>query len=171
MRNKKREKQADQQFWETFHYMNVPKHIPGIPMHVEHVRLRLYDHVDDDHLMRMVQGVKSVGQLDLDETEITNEGIAELVKLDYISELRLKGCENITNEAMPFICDIKGLELLHLIGTSITTAGFQQIGKLTSLKKLLIRADRDDPLLEEIYVNLPKDCEFIVDYKIYPFSE
>jgi len=100
-----------------------------------------------------------------------NEGIKELVKLDYITELRLKGCENITNEAMPFICDIKGLELLHLIGTSITTAGFQQIGKLNLLKKLLISADRDDPLLEEIYVNLPKDCEFIVDYKRYPFSE
>ncbi|WP_316770166.1 hypothetical protein [Pedobacter frigiditerrae] len=171
MRNKKREKQADQQFWGTFYYMNVPKHIPGIPMHVEQVRFRLYDHVDDDHLIRMVQGIKSVGQLDLDETDITNEGIAELVKLDYITELRLKGCHDITNEAMSFICDIKGLELLHLIGTSITTAGFQQIGKLTSLKKMLIRADRDDPLLEEIYINLPKDCEFIVDYKRYPFSE
>ena len=171
MRNKKKEKQADQQFWTTFYYMNVPRHIPGIPLHVEQVRFRLYDHVDDDHLIRMVQGIKSVGQLDLDETEITNLGIEELVKLDSIKELRLKGCRNITNEAMPFICAIKGLELLHLIGTAITSAGFQQIGKLSSLKTLLIRADRDDPLLEEIYVNLPQGCEFIVDYKIYPFSD
>ena len=169
--NKKREKLAEQEFWGTFYYMNVPNHIDGIPLHVEQVRFRLYNHVDDDHLRRMVQGVKSVGQLDLDETDITNEGIEELVKLDYISELRLKGCHHITDGAMPFICSIKGLELLHLIGTSITTAGFQQIGKLTSLKKLLIRAEREDPLLEEIYINLPKGCEFIVNYKGYPFNE
>ncbi|TKC12642.1 hypothetical protein FA048_03215 [Pedobacter polaris] len=171
MRNKKKEKLAEQEFWGTFYYMNVPKHIDGIPLHVEQVRFRLYNHVDDDHLVRMVQGIKSVGQLDLDETYITNAGIAELVKLDSITELRLKGCDSITNEAMPFICSINGLELLHLIGTSITTAGFEQIGKLTSLKKLLIRADRDDPLLEEIYVQLPKGCELIVDYKGYPFDD
>lgn len=170
MRSKKRERLAEQEFWGNFYDINVPKHIPGIPLHVQQVRFRLYDHVTDDHLVRMVTGIKSIGQLDLDETDITNAGIEELVKLDYITELRLKGCRTITNDAMPIICNIKGLELLHLIGTSITTEGFGNIGKLTSLKKLLIRADREDPLLEEIYVNLPKDCEFIVDYKGYPFD-
>lgn len=171
MKSKRSDRKADDRFWETFYYMNGPKHSNGIPFHVEKVRFRLYDYVDDDDLVRMVGGINSVGQLDLDETDITNTGIEELVKLDSVQELRLKGCTNLTNEAMPFICSIKGLELLHLIGTSITTDGFKDIGKLSSLKKLLITADREDPLLEEIYVQLAKGCEFIVNYKIYPFNE
>jgi hypothetical protein len=171
MKSKKRNKRAEKEFWETFYYMNVPKHFEGIPEHVENVRFRLYDHVDDDHLILMVQGIKSVGQLDLDETDITNSGVKELLKLDNLTELRLKGCINITDEAMPSICSIKGLELLHLIGTSITTAGYDNIANLKNLKKLLIPADRDDPKLEEIYANLAPGCEMIVNYKYYPFNE
>ena len=171
MKNKKREKQAEEEFWETFYVMNVRKNINGIPLHIDQVQFRLYDYVDDDHLERMVRVIKSIGQLDLDETAITNAGIKELIKLETIQELRLKGCSNITDEAMPFVCAIKGLTLLHLIGTNITTAGFNEIGKLKELKKLFISADRDDEKLEEIFVQLPASCEMIVDYKIYPFRK
>jgi len=171
MRKKKKEKLTDEMFWGTFYYMNVPKHIDGIPEHIDHVRFRLYDHVDDDHLRRMAQWVKSIGMLDLDETDITNTGIEELIKLDGITELRLKGCGNIDNDAMIYICKIKRLALLHLIGTSITTGGFEKISNLKALKKLLISADRDDPKLEEIYASLAPGCEMIVDYKSYPFED
>jgi hypothetical protein len=171
MKSKKREKQADKQFWETFYYMNVASRNSETPFHIEKVRFRLYDYVDDDDLVRMVNGIRSVGQLDLDETDITNAGIEALVELDYVTELRLKGCSNITNEAMPFICAIKGLELLHLIGTAVDGDGFAHIGNLKHLKTLLIPKEIDSTLLEEIFVNLPKDCELIVGYKIYPFDE
>jgi hypothetical protein len=171
MRKKKKEKLAHEMFWDTFYYMNVPKHLEGIPEHVEHVRFRLYDYVDDNYLYKMAEVVKSVGMLDLDETEITIEGIKELTTLDNVRELRLKGCKNIANDAMPHICQLKGLTLLHLIGTEITTDGFGQIGNLTELRKLLISADRDDPKLEEIYANLAPACEMIVNYKEYPFRD
>jgi hypothetical protein len=171
MRKKKQEKLAEELFWGTFYYMNVPKHFEGIPEHVEHVRFRLYDYVDDDHLRRMVEVVKSVGMLDLDATEITNLGVKELVQLDNISELRLKGCRNIDNGAMDYICQLKGLTLLHLIGTEITTDGFEKINHLKNLQKLLIRADIEDPKLEEIYANLAPGCKMIVNYKEYPFNE
>ncbi len=170
MSNKKRLKFIEENFWSTFYAINVPKHIKGIPEHIEHVRFRLYDHVEDAHLTIMVKDVKSVGMLDLDETYITNEGIKELTKLESIRELRLKGCSEITDEAMPYICAIKGLELLHLIGTNVTENGFAEINKLTQLKKLLIPREIADAVLEEIYVNLPNGCELIVAYKIYPFD-
>jgi hypothetical protein len=170
MRKKKKEKLVEEQFWATFYYMNIPKHIDGIPEHVERVRFRLYESVYDEDLVMMVQGVKSVGQLDLDETYITNAGVEELVKLDSIRELRLKGCWSITNEAMPFICSIKGLELLHLGSTGITTEGFKEIGKLKDLKLLLISADTDDEKLAEIFVQLPANCQFLVNHKEYPFD-
>ena len=63
MRNKKREKQADKHFWETFYYMNVASGNTETPFHIEKVRFRLYDHVDDDDLVRMVSGIRSVGRV------------------------------------------------------------------------------------------------------------
>ncbi len=75
MRKKQKLKLVEEEFWRTFYYINIPKHINGIPAQVEHVRFRVYDHVDDGHLARTVEFVTSVGMLGLDETEITNAGI------------------------------------------------------------------------------------------------
>lgn len=170
MRRKKQLKLAEEAFWSDFFYFNIPNHINEVPEHVERVNFRYYN-VDDEGLLRMIAYVKSIGQLDLDGTDITNEGVKYLVQLNNITEIRFKGCRSIDNNAMPYICQIKGLELLHLIGTSVTTDGFAQIGNLKQLKTLLISADTDDPKLEEIYASLAPSCQMIVDYKSYPFEE
>jgi hypothetical protein len=170
MRKKKKEALAVQTFWANFFYFNLPKHLEEVPAHVERVNFRYYGANDDD-LFCMLEKVKSIYQLDLDETDITNEGLAYLTRLENLTELRLKGCSQITNEAMDAICQFKGLELLHLIGTGITTEGFEKIGALKQLKMLLISAEPSDPKLEEIFISLTTDCEFIVNYKAYPFEE
>lgn len=170
MRRKKTEALASNTFWSNFFYFNIPKHINEIPSHVERVNFRYYGANDND-LERMGQKVSSIYQLDLDETDITDEGVKYLTRLENITELRLKGCKQITDQAMASICMLKGLELLHLIGTNITTDGFKRIGDLKQLKTLLISADAEDPLLEEIFISLNPNCEFIVNYKAYPFVD
>jgi hypothetical protein len=170
MRRKKKAALAIQTFWANFFYFNLPKHLEEVPAHVERVNFRYYGANDYD-IQYMLEKVKSVYQLDLDETEITNEGLVYLMELDNLTELRLKGCTQITDAAMEVICKFKGVELLHLIGTGITTAGFGDIGKLNKLKRLLISAEPSDPKLEEIFASLAPGCEFIVNYKAYPFQE
>lgn len=167
MRRKKREKLDHKTFWATFVYFNLKTDVLKIPTHVDQVRFRYYGANDSD-LHRMVQEVKSINQLDLDETDVTDEGMKYLLELSYLRELRLKGCQKITNQAMEFICKFEGLELLHLHDTEINTDGFQHIGNLKQLKRLLIQADFQDPKLEEIYASLPKDCNLTVNYKPYP---
>lgn len=168
MRKKKQARLADEAFWSNFFYFNIPDHINEIPAHVERVNFRYYS-ADDEGLLKMVEYVKSIGQLDLDGTDITNEGIKHLTQLENITEIRLKGCKQIDNNAMPDVCQIKGLELLHLINTAINTDGFEHIGQLTRLKTLLLSADENDPKLEEIYISLAPGCKMIVNYKSYPF--
>ena len=170
MRRKKKEKLAHENFWATFAYFNFKSSIKVVPTHVKCANFRLYGACDED-LWRMVQGIETVDQLDLDETEVTNEGMKHLIQLKSLCELRLKGCWAITNAAMEYICQINGLELLHLHGTQINTDGLEQIGELKSLKRLLIEANREDPKLEDIYASLPKDCEMTVNYRRYPFQQ
>jgi hypothetical protein len=170
MRRKKQEKLAESEFWSNFFYFNIPAHINKIPEHIDRVNFRRY-HASDSDMGRMVKVVRSIGQLDLDETEISSDGIEQLVKMDNITEIRLKGCYNINNRAMAHICNLKGVELLHLKGTAVTTGGFERISNLKTLRTLLIGAAPDDPKLKEIFVSLPKGCVFIVNYKAYPFVE
>jgi len=168
MRKKKREKLAEDTFWANFFYFNIPAHINEVPAHLDRVNFRYYSANDED-LFRMIEYVKSIYQLDLDETDVTDEGMKHLSQLDNITEIRLKGCREISDLGMAYICQFKGVELLHLYGTGVTTAGFGQIGLLTKLKTLIIEADINDPKLEEIYTALPPGCELIVSYKAYPF--
>lgn len=170
MRKRKQAKLAHTRFWANFCYFNLPTNTKKIPSHINRVNFRYY-HANDDDLERMVEVIKSIDQLDLDETDVSEKGIEHLNKLELIKEIRLKGCHNINDQAMPFLCKLKGVELLHLKGTAITTNGFEHIAKLKNLKTLLISAEENDPLLPEIFVSLPKGCAFIVNYKAYPFVE
>ena len=167
MRRKKKERLAHETFWAVFAAVNLGINSIEVPRHVNQVRCRYYGANDDD-LERMVKQVKSINQLDLDETDITDEGMKHLIELDYLREIRLKGCRKITDIGMEYICQFKGLELLHLYGTAVTINGFDRIGELKHLNKLLVEADGKDPKLEEIFALLPKDCELIVNYKQNP---
>lgn len=110
--------------------------------------------------------------LDLDETDITNEGIQHLAKLDFIRELRLKGIRALDNECIDHLNKINGLELLHLGGTSIDVEGVLKLKPSVSLKTLLISVD-EEPQKEKMLQlrNAFPACEFILNHKVYTFDD
>lgn len=57
-----------------------------------HLDLRPFDDFDDDAFAYIMAKVKIVNMLDFNETEITNESIKLLTQLEYVNELRGKGC-------------------------------------------------------------------------------
>ena len=171
MRRKKKQKLKEETFWANFCYFNLPKDQDEIPFHIRRVNFRLGGATDDD-LEMMAGYIKTIEQLDLDETDITNLGLQHLTKLESIKELRLKSCRQIDNDGLPYLYQIKGLELLHLGGTAITIAGLLAIGQLKLLKTLLISADEDEMhLLPQIAVQLPEGCEFIVNHQNFEYSQ
>ena len=72
--------------------------------------MRLWDIVIDEYLELLATNVKSIDMLDLDETDITNDGIAFLTQMDFIKELRLKGISEIDNDCISHLNKIKKME-------------------------------------------------------------
>ncbi len=119
----------------------------------------------------MIEYVRSIYQLDLDGTEITNAGITLLSTLDAVNELRLKNCPNIDAGCLEDLQQIKELELLHLGGTSIGVDDLIATPlKFKSLKFLLLDDDElNDEKLQQLYVSLPVGCELNINHRVYPF--
>ncbi len=170
MNKKKKRKQFEAAFLDALFHIDVPAHLNELPAHLNQVRMRLWDNVTDEHLELLVCNLKSVNMLDLDETEITIEGIAHLTLMENITELRLKGIRQLDNSCVVHLNKIKGLELLHIRGTSINLDGALQLDNHSKLKRLLISDDEDEPAQERIEQlrNLMPDCEINVNKHTYP---
>lgn len=167
MRNKKKQQLIEEQFWSNFAFFNLPKNMDKIPSHIERVNFRIWDHVEDVQIELMVQHVRSINMLDLDETSITNYSIQLLSQLEFIKELRLKGCREIDDVAIPYINNIKRLELLHLGSTSISINGLLHLNANHPLRMLLVSIDNPENHhndLTTIAQRFPS-CELIVNHK------
>jgi len=173
LNKKKKRKQLEDRFWATFFSIDVPAQFNELPSHLHHVRMRLWDKVIDEYLELMVTQVKSINMLDLDETDITNNGIAHLAKMDFIKELRLKGIREIDDDCIVHLNKIKGLELLHVKGTSVTIDGILKLDSKPELKELFFSA-KECEITKEKMLQLKKlmpGCSFTIDGKTYYFDE
>lgn len=173
MRRKKQEKLKEEIFWNTFYYFNKPSEPGTIPSHFKRVNFRIWDQVNDDDIMRMNSRVSSIYQLDLDETDISIDAIESLTRIDFITELRLKGISELDNNCVKFLDKINGLELLHIGGTSITLDGILKMTASDKLKTLLFTHEQNRPAREKMLAlqQLFPSCNFIVNHKTYYFEE
>ena len=89
MRRKKKQRLKEEAFWAAFFFYSVPRHLDEVPEHIDRANFRV-DGVDDEGLSLMVTKVRSIYQLDLDDTDITIEGLRHLTQLDFVKELRCR---------------------------------------------------------------------------------
>lgn len=132
---------------------------------------RRFDGFDDDAFAYLMQKVKGVDMLDLNESDIGNDSIKLLAQLEYVNEIRAKGCHSLDNDCIPFLNQIKSLKFLHLNHTGITIDGLLRLNTSSSLRTWMFSYDRPDSvglkLLE--LKNLLPDCEFVVNGKPHYF--
>jgi hypothetical protein len=132
-----------------------------------HLDFRPLSDLDDKGFAYLMPRVRGVDMLDLNETEIGNASIALIAKLEYVKELRLKGCRHIDDECIPFLNQIRGLELLHVKATPITIRGLLQLHNQPALKTLLFSGEspeQDQAEIAQLKQLLP-GCELIMDGK------
>ena len=144
----------------------------NIHEYYHHLDLRRVDDLDDEGLVYLLTNVKGVNMLDLNETEITNESIKLLTKLEYVKELGLKGCHKIDDGCVDHLNKIKSLEFLHLKNTAVTIDGLLKLTSLTNLKKILFSAD-DVVAIKEKMLQLKTmltACDFVINSKPYYFD-
>ena len=134
--------------------------------------LRRIDDLDDIGFAYIMEGVKGVNMLDLNETEITNESIKLLTTLEYVTELRAKGMYGLTDECAEDLNRIKGLELLHVKNTLITIDGLLKLTDQQQLKKILFSATDVEAIKEKMLQlkAMHPVCEFGIDGKPYYFD-
>ena len=167
MKTNKNVLQAEKIFWQNFRSANSLKQDVEIPERMKRVNFRIIG-VNDEGLRIMTGAIKHINQLDLDDTSVTNDGIAHLQHLETLNELRLKECMHIDDESMDTISKLTTLTLLHIGGTNISLNAMKQISTLTNLKTLLISAPANsDENLTDIAILLPPDCELIVNHRLY----
>lgn len=145
----------------------------GMEEYYHHLDFRSLDDLDDDGFTYLMQKVKGVDMLDLNETNIGNKSIKLLTGLEYVKEFRAKGCHQLDNGCVPDLNQIPSLELLHLKYTEITIDGLLQLTDLPNLRTLMFSspdgADIRDKL-SDLHTLLP-DCELVVDGKPQSFEQ
>jgi hypothetical protein len=135
--------------------------------------LRSFDDLDDDAFAYIMAKVKGVNMLDLNETEITNESIKLLTRLEYVNELRAKQCRNLDNGCIDDLNKLTNLVFLHLKSTAITIDGLLRLNSLHHLKELIFSADDVESIKEKMLrlKALLPGCEFTINSKPYIFDE
>lgn len=134
--------------------------------------LRWCDDLDDEGFEYLLTNVKGVNMLDLNETGITDESIKLLTKLEYVTELRVKGINGLTNACAADLNQIKGLEFLHVKYTGITIDGLLKLTGQHQLRTILFSADDVEAIKEKMLQikAMHPGCEFVIDGKPYYFD-
>jgi hypothetical protein len=147
-------------------------YLADVDAYYNHLNLMHVDDLDDEAFAYLISPVKGVDMLDLNETEISNDSIKLLTGLEYVKELRVKGCHKIDDACVSDLNKITSLELLHLKNTSVTIDGILKLNQLTRLKKILFSADDADAIKEkmlQLKTILP-GCDFVINSKPYYFD-
>ncbi|HEX4876816.1 MAG TPA: hypothetical protein VFV31_09115 [Chitinophagaceae bacterium] len=145
----------------------------GMEPYYHHLDLRPLSEMDDEAFAFIMEKVKGVNMLDLNETQISNESINYLTRLEYVNELRARGCHNLNDGCIPYLNKLRSLTFLHLKYTGITISGLLQLTGLTNLKELMFSADEEGDITEQMLQlkqQLP-GCAFVVNAKPWIFED
>ena len=138
----------------------------------EHIDFRSMEDFNDEAFAFLMENVKGVNMLDVNETDITNESIALLTGLEYVKELRAKECHHLDNDCVDDLNKLTSLVFLHLKSTNITVDGLLRLKNLPDLKTLMFSADDVAAIKEKLLqlkTMLPH-CEIVINSKPYYFD-
>jgi len=117
----------------------------------------------NDEGLAHVSNCINIENLDLQDTEITNDGIKYLKNLKLLQQLRLKGNTQLTDECVPHHIELENLLNLQIQETSITEIGLKKLTVVKYMEMITVQVWNNnftsDGLLE-ISRELP-DCEIL----------
>ena len=144
----------------------------NVDPYYHHFDLRQIDDLDDEGFAYLIATVKGIYMLDVNETEITDESIQLLTRLEYVTELRAKGIDGLTDACAEDLNKIKGLAFLHVKNTSITIDGLLKLKDQQNLKTILFSANDVEAINEKMLLlkAMHPGCEFVINGKPYYFD-
>lgn len=88
--------------------------------------------------------------LDLQETEITDDGTKYLTNLKNLNFLRLKDNPQLTNECIPHLTKIENLKELQINETSINQKGLEKLVVMKNLEKIILEVWKNNFTFETL---------------------
>ncbi len=110
--------------------------------------------VSDKAVMTLASSLRNLETLELEETQVTDEAVNHLVKMQRLECLSLSNTR-ITNEAVVQLNRLPRLREIHLGGTSISASGVRSLASIATLKSICLsefgRPSRiDDAIVAEL---------------------
>lgn len=138
----------------------------------DHIDFRGIPDINDESLVYFLTDINGINMLDLNETEITNDSIMFLSNLEYVNELRLKGCIEIDDDCISHLNKMTSLQFLHIKDTGITIEGVLQLNALTNLRELLFSVNDIVAVKNKMLLLLQvlPNCNFTVNSVPYVFK-
>jgi len=97
--------------------------------------------ITNEGLKVLSKRAKSLCSIYLNETDITDEGVASLIRNDMRS-VHLAGCRKVTATVLDHLAGMKHLERLDLRGLPLNDAHAESLARLSSLRRLDLRRTR-----------------------------
>ena len=88
-----------------------------------HLDFRSLEDFDDEAFAYVMMNAKGVNMLNLNESDITNESIQLFTRLEYVNQIRFKGCHLLNNDCVIHLNKLTTLRILDLVGTVVTIDG------------------------------------------------
>lgn len=87
--------------------------------------------INDEALGVIVKGTPKLKRLRLDGAKLQGPGLAALEPLKALEELSLRSCEQLDDEALKRLANVRSLRMLELTRSQVTDAGVQALRGLT----------------------------------------
>lgn len=117
---------------------------------LKHLNVASSDLVDA-HL-EIIGQLKTLELLDLDLTEISDNGLRKLKSLKQLVELRLKDNPQLTDECIEFLLEIEQLQFIHIENTSITIQGLTKLLTHKELKSVIVGIEFNNEIDELVRI-------------------
>ena len=117
---------------------------------LKHLKLSSSDLIDK-HL-EAIGKIDSLELLDLDATDITNQGLFYLEPLKNLKQLRLKDNPQLTDICIEYLLNIQSLELIHIGNTSITIVGLRKLLSKVELESIILEKPEFGNLIDELLI-------------------
>ncbi len=117
----------------------------------------------NDNGLLILSNFIELDNLNIQDTQITNEGIKYLKKLKNLKFLRLKENPQLTNECIFNLIEIESLQDLQIQETSITEEGLKNLLILKNLRNITLDVSGNNYTFEgllQLSIDIP-DCNIL----------
>jgi beta-lactamase regulating signal transducer with metallopeptidase domain/Leucine-rich repeat (LRR) protein len=118
------------------------RHLAEMATGVESLHLR--GEVDDDSLVAIGQ-IRSLKELQLQQSKITDAGLAHLAGLDHLDKLLFFECRGIRGRGYVSLAPLKSLRQLMILGPQIDAQMTEALSSLTQLETLSLTPNQLPP--------------------------